>query len=117
VCYYKEGYDISPKKSGFSKTIEALIKKYHEQFDVLKYRFNAEEIRQFEYNFDFYDSSKFTQKMASILGIGWPLSEEDKKPGIWLDNKEITYKNGNTNGHGNGHANGNGAKETPCVKI
>ena len=111
VCYYKEGYDISPKKSGFAKTIEALIKKYHDQFDALKYRFNAEEIRQFEYNFDFYDPSRFTQKMASILGVGWPLSDEDKKLGIWLEGKEV-YKNGNGNGHtnGNGHANGNGVK-------
>jgi S-adenosylmethionine/arginine decarboxylase-like enzyme len=108
VCYYKEGYDISPKKSGFSKTIEALIKKYYEQFNALKYRFNAEEIRQFEYNFEFYDSSRFTQKMASILGLEWPLSEEDKKLGIWLDGKEIACRNGNGNGHANGNGHGNG---------
>jgi len=95
ICYYKEGYDIAPRKSGFPKTIEGLIRKYYEQFDISKYRFNAEEVKQFQYDFYFYEPSRFTQKMASILGIEWPLSEEDKRLGMWLEGKEFALKNGN----------------------
>jgi len=99
ICYYKEGYDISKRKSGFPKTVEGIIKKYYEQFDLAKYRFEAQEVKQFEYDFYLYNPARLTQKMASILGVEWPLNDETKKLGIYIDDKEF-QKNGNGNGNG-----------------
>ena len=97
ISYYKEGYDIAQRKSGFPKTISIMIKKYYDQFDVLKYRFEAQEAKQLQYDFYFSDPLKLTQKIAAILGIEWPLNDETKKLGIYLDDKEF-QKNGNVNG-------------------
>jgi len=99
ICYYKEGYDIAPRKSGFPKTIEGVIKKYYELFDISRYRFEAQEVKQFEYEIYFYDPLRLRQKTASIIGVEWPLNEETKKTGIYIDDREfVLHKNGNGNG-------------------
>ncbi len=78
ICYYKEGLDIVNRSSIFPKTISSIIDKYKKQFYVKNFKFEPSQVKQFEYDFFFYDIEKITKKIASILGVKIPLEKEVK---------------------------------------
>jgi S-adenosylmethionine/arginine decarboxylase-like enzyme len=108
ICYYKEGLDLDKRRSGVQKTIDGVINKYYNQFDISKYRFephilkdtHTDKIVPYYYDFYFYDPLRLTQRMASEERFKWPLTEETRRLGIWIYGEEfIHHKNGNGNGH------------------
>jgi hypothetical protein len=100
ISYYKEGLDLDKRKTVHERTLEAILTKYQDQFDISVYRFEprkkyekdivaGKEIftEALDYaDFYFYDPARLTQRMCSENRFDWPLNDETKKLGIYMEN-------------------------------